>query len=81
VPQPTLLPLIPVLQGEQQEILNECKTKLQVFERISSFLGVYEEFYLLGYEAVQSIEILQTFRRKILPPSSGSKNKSLKKPE
>jgi hypothetical protein len=34
-----------------------------------------EEYHLLGYNAVQSVESQPTFRRNILPPFSGSKNK------
>jgi hypothetical protein len=41
--------------------------------------GGYEECYLLGYSAVQSVEIQPTFRKNISPPSSGSKNKPSKK--
>jgi hypothetical protein len=35
----------------------------------------YEEYYLLGYNAVYSIESEQTFRGNKSPQSSGSKNK------
>jgi hypothetical protein len=42
--------------------------------------GGYEGFYLLVYNAMQSVESQQTFRRNMSPPSSGSKNKSSKKP-
>jgi hypothetical protein len=45
-----------------------------------SHSGGYEEYYLLGYNAVSSVESQLTFRRKISPPSSGSKNKPSKKP-
>jgi hypothetical protein len=38
-----------------------------------------EEYYLLGYNAVQSVKCQPTFRRNISPPSSGSKNKLSKK--
>jgi hypothetical protein len=39
-----------------------------------------EEFYLLGYNAVLSVESQNpTFRRNMPPPSSGSKNKHKKK--
>jgi hypothetical protein len=34
----------------------------------------------VGYNTVKSIEIQQMFRRNILSPSSGSKNKTIKKP-
>jgi hypothetical protein len=34
-----------------------------------------DEFYLLGHNAVQSVESEPTFRRNMLPPSAGSKNK------
>jgi hypothetical protein len=39
-----------------------------------------EEFCLLGYDAVSSVESQSTFRRNMSPPSSGSKNKLSKKP-
>jgi hypothetical protein len=38
-----------------------------------------EEFYLLGYNAVQSVESQLMVWRNTLPPSSGSKNKPSKK--
>jgi hypothetical protein len=41
--------------------------------------GGYDEFYLLGYNAVYSIESQPTFRKNMSPPSSGSKNKQSKK--
>jgi hypothetical protein len=34
---------------------------------------VSEEYHILGYDAMQSIEFQPTFRRNISPPSSGSK--------
>jgi hypothetical protein len=40
----------------------------------------FEEYCLLGYNAVQSVESQQTFRRNVSPPSSGSKDKASKKP-
>jgi hypothetical protein len=40
--------------------------------------GGYEELYLMGYNALQSVESQLTFRRNMLPSSSGSKNKSSK---
>jgi hypothetical protein len=46
----------------------------------SSDSSGYEEFYLLRYNIMYSIEIQQTFWRNMLPPSSGSKNKPRKKP-
>jgi hypothetical protein len=41
----------------------------------------YEEFYLLGYNAVQSAESQQMFWRNRSPPSLGSKKKPSKKPQ
>jgi hypothetical protein len=38
--------------------------------------GGYEEYHLLGYDAVQSVELQPTFRRNISPPSSRSKKAS-----
>jgi hypothetical protein len=40
-----------------------------------SHSGGYEEYYLLGYNAVQSVEIQPTFRRNISPSFLGSKYK------
>jgi hypothetical protein len=40
---------------------------------------VFEEYYVLGYNAVQFVESQLTFRRNISPPSSGSKHKPRKK--
>jgi hypothetical protein len=39
-----------------------------------------EEFFLLGYNVVYSVESQPTFRRSMLPPSSEWKNKPRKKP-
>jgi hypothetical protein len=41
---------------------------------------ISEQSYLLGYNNVQSTESQLTFRRNMLPPSSGSKNKPSMKP-
>jgi hypothetical protein len=43
--------------------------------------GLLEEFYLLGYNAVWYVESKPTFWRNISPSSSGSKNKTSKKPD
>jgi hypothetical protein len=40
----------------------------------------FEDFYILGYNAMQPVENQTTFRRNISPASSGSKNKPSKKP-
>jgi hypothetical protein len=40
----------------------------------------HEEFYLLGYNAVQSVESQTTFLRNISPPASRLKRKPRKKP-
>jgi hypothetical protein len=40
-----------------------------------------QRWYLLGYNAVQPVEIQQTFRKKISPTFSGSKNSPSKNPE
>jgi hypothetical protein len=53
------------IQNVTRVIFRE-KYKLCSFCRIwGSNTGCYEEFYLLVYNAVKSVEILQTFRRKI----------------
>jgi hypothetical protein len=41
----------------------------------------YEELWLLGYNAVQSVESQLAFRKKMWPSFLGSKNKPSKKPE
>jgi hypothetical protein len=46
---------------------------------LGSHSGDYEEFYLLGYNDVSSVESQQTFRRNMSPPSSESKNNPSKK--
>jgi hypothetical protein len=52
-----------------------------LFRRIcGSHSGGDEEFYLLGYNAVQSVGSQATFQRIMSPPSSGSKNKPSKSP-
>jgi hypothetical protein len=38
---------------------------------LGSHSGNYEEFSLLGYNAVLSVEIQRMFRKNISPPSSG----------
>jgi hypothetical protein len=40
----------------------------------------FEGLYLLGYNAVLSVESKPTFRRLISPPSSGQNNNPSKKP-
>jgi hypothetical protein len=45
-----------------------------------SHSGGYEEYYLLGYKAVQSVESQPKFRKTISPPVFGSKNKASEKP-
>jgi hypothetical protein len=56
-------------------------SKLCYLGRIwGSHSGGYEEYRLLGYNAVWSKERQPTFRRNISPPSSGSKDKTCKKP-
>jgi hypothetical protein len=42
--------------------------------------GGYEEFTILGFKALQSVESQLMFRRKMSPPFSGSKNKPRKRP-
>jgi hypothetical protein len=46
---------------------------------LDSHSYVYEEFYLLGYNTLQSVESQPTFRRKIVTPSSRLKSKPNKK--
>jgi hypothetical protein len=49
---------------------------LGFYINLGSHSGGYEEFHLLGYNAVES---QQMFRRNMSPPSSGSKNEPSKK--
>jgi hypothetical protein len=41
----------------------------------------FEEFYLLGYNSVEATESQPKFQRNMSSKSSGSKNKSSRKPE
>jgi hypothetical protein len=51
-----------------------CSLLNNDLSRISgSHSGGYEEYHLMGYNAVYSVECQPTFRRNISPPSSGSK--------
>jgi hypothetical protein len=43
-----------------------------------SHIGDYEQFYLLRYNAAQSVENQRMFRRNIPPPSSGWKNEPVR---
>jgi hypothetical protein len=52
-----------------------------VFRETTTSKSGYAEFYLLGHNAMYSVESQPTFRRNLSPPSSGSKNKLSKKPE
>jgi hypothetical protein len=45
---------------------------------LGAYIGSYEELYIPGYKAAESVENLPTLRWKISPPSSGSKNKPRK---
>jgi hypothetical protein len=53
-----------------------------LFNPIHSYASrcYFEEFCLLGYNAVQSVESQPTFRTNMSPPCSGSKNTPRKKP-
>jgi hypothetical protein len=46
---------------------------------IQEYIPCFEEFCLLGYNPVYSVESQPTFRRNMSPPSSGSKYKPSKK--
>jgi hypothetical protein len=50
---------------------NNCMEKVWLCCRIwDSHSGGYEEFYLLGYNAMRSVESQPTFQRNMPPPSS-----------
>jgi hypothetical protein len=51
----------------------EIKTTLP-YRILGYRCGGYEQFHLLGYNAVYSFESQPTFRNTISPPSLGSKN-------
>jgi hypothetical protein len=57
------------------------RTVTRTGDSSGSMLLWTEEFYLLRYNAVQSVESQQTLRRNISPTFSGLKNKAVKKPE
>jgi hypothetical protein len=48
-------------------------------ENLKSYKTI-EDYYILGYNAVQSVGSQPTFRKNISPPSPGSKYKPSKKP-
>jgi hypothetical protein len=48
--------------------------KRKVYRTWGSLRGGYEDFYLRGYNTVQSVESQLTFRRNMSPPPSGSKS-------
>jgi hypothetical protein len=57
-----------------------CAQQAKFYAGFEVLTAVYKEYYLLGYNAVYSVENKPTFRRNISPRSSGSKNKPNKKP-
>jgi hypothetical protein len=63
--------------------VNQSKSVLQILSILCrnwiSQSGGYEEYYILGYSAVQSVESQRMFRRNTSPPISGSKNRPSKK--
>jgi hypothetical protein len=60
--------------------MNKCScTHTQVFRISGSHSGGYEEFFILGYNALQAVQCQPTFWRNMSPPSSRSKNKPSKK--
>jgi hypothetical protein len=46
----------------------------------SKYINGLDDYYLLWYKAMYSIESKPMFRRNILPPPSGSEDKLSKKP-
>jgi hypothetical protein len=56
---------------------SDFKPRSAVFKIIAT---IFEESYLLGYDAVHSVEIQPTLRRNVSRPSSASNNKSGNKP-
>jgi hypothetical protein len=67
-----------LLQRSQPKRLLNSRFKCRIW---CSHSSGYEEFYLLGYNAVQSVENQLMIRRNTSLPSSGSKTRPSKKPE
>jgi hypothetical protein len=65
---------------EKIKSLSKNFDKFVLFRIRGSHRDGYEDFYLLGYKVVESLEIQRTFRRKMSSPSTRSKNKPNKKP-
>jgi hypothetical protein len=61
-------------------LLTYNQTPVMISKHLRFSNGAYVEFCLLGYNAKYWVECQQTFQRKTLPSSSGSKNKPRKKP-
>jgi hypothetical protein len=55
------------------------RTTTKVDYSLYNISSSLEEYHLLGYNAMWSVESQPTFRRNISPPSSGSRNKLSKK--
>jgi hypothetical protein len=56
---------------EDKEVADEMKMK-------NKKQSYWNSYYFLGRDAPQSFTSVQIFRRNVLPPSSGSKNRSSK---
>jgi hypothetical protein len=73
---------IPTKNKKQKKDTGDAK-KIHLKDREKVFnkeKNLFEEFCLLGYNAVYSVESQPTFQRNISPPFSRSKNKPSKKP-
>jgi hypothetical protein len=57
-------------------IQHSKRTVWRMLELLQTIVSA-EEYYLLGYNALQSVESQPMFRRNTFPPLSGSKNKSI----
>jgi hypothetical protein len=67
------------MRGNRSEAeVTELRNSYNIYRMWGSHSGGYEQNYLLGYNAVWSVESQPTLRRNISPPSSEAKNKQSK---
>jgi hypothetical protein len=87
------VPFMKAHQNVPRNLRNMCKSSTESLRKVTPKINwgtklikiissnTHEEFYLLGFNAVQSVVSQPTFRRNISPPSSESKNMPSKKSE